>query len=98
MTCVFLWFLKHIAFEWYAFCFHLHEDCSSFAINKRLCKETHTKFGGRGYEKRSVIDVARTEGSYTFWVAHVNICFKENSEIGRRERYVFGFRKVSLVF
>jgi hypothetical protein len=73
------------------FCFHLHEEIALLLQYKKY-------IGGKRNEKWSVICVARTQGSYTFWVAQVLQLFKEVNEIERRERYVFGFRKVSLVF
>jgi hypothetical protein len=72
------------------FYFHLHEEAALLL--------QYIKSGGKGNEKWSVNGVARTQGSYTFWVARLNNCLIKDSEIERRERYVFGFREVSLVF
>jgi hypothetical protein len=73
------------------FYFRLHEEAA-------LLMQYIKKSGGKGNEKWSVICVARTQGSYTFWVARLNICLHADCEIERRESYVFGFRQVSLVF
>jgi hypothetical protein len=77
---------------------HPGAEINPFQEQQSLRKQPIKKSGGKGNEKWSVICVARTQGSYTFWVARLNICLNADCEIERRERYVFGFRQVSLVF